>query len=234
MTPFDPIKPPHTTVPFIIILLLSVVIAVLIGIIGQEQHWFNAINAPNGTLARAERDFRKGDNRVAIALFTGLAKKNDPVAQYWLAHMTEFGLGVPRDPAKAVGLYKRAADQDLVSAELRLGEIYLHGNLVPPDFGQAKHYLEAAAYHGAARAAMLLGQMYRIGLGAPADPTKAYAWSEVATLEGSTFAKRERDASLRDIKPQDQQAAIARANEILKEIKQEKASPNPPKSSARS
>ena len=56
---------------------------------------------------------------------------------------------------------------------------------------------------------MLLGQMYRVGLGTPVDQKQAYAWSEVASLEGSEFAKRERDFSLHDLFVSDQQAAVA-------------------------
>ena len=68
---------------------------------------------------------------------------------------------------------------------------------------------------------MLLGQMYRVGLGIEADLKQAYAWSEVATLEGSAFAKRERDMSLRGLGADDQKAAVERAKEILEKIKRE-------------
>jgi TPR repeat protein len=108
--------------------------------------------------------------------------------------------------------------------------MYLDGNLVPPDFAQAKIYLEKSAYQGNPRAAMLLGQMYRVGIGMTADPGAAYAWSEVATLEGSVFAKRERDASFRDLSADDQKAAITRAREILKTVKSETTLPEPPES----
>jgi TPR repeat protein len=144
--------------------------------------------------------------------------------------MTELGLGVPRDPAKAIDLYKKAAEQNVDAAELRLGEIYLDGNLVPPDFVQAKIYLEKSAYQGNPHAAMLLGQMYRAGVGMTANPTEAYAWSEVATLEGNAFAERERDASFRNLSTDDQKAAIARARGILKTVKSETTLPKPPES----
>jgi TPR repeat protein len=120
-------------------------------------------------------------------------------------------------------------NRNVVAAETRLGAIYLHGDVVPPDFAQAKVYLEKAAYHGAAGAAMLLGQMYRIGLGITADPKQAYAWSEVASIEGSAFAKQERDVSLRDLSVANQQAAVAQAHDILKIIKPE-TTPQSPKS----
>jgi TPR repeat protein len=172
-------------------------------------------------LESAEKAFQSGDNEVAAKVFSELAAQNNANAQYWLAHMTELGLGVPRDPTKAIGLYKKAAAQNVVAAELRLGEIYLHGDLVPPDLGQAKAYLEQAAYHGDARAAMLLGQIYRLGLGVSADSVEAYAWSEVASLEGSVFAKRERDASLGKLDTDKQQEAVGRAAQILEQIKHE-------------
>jgi TPR repeat protein len=144
--------------------------------------------------------------------------------------MAEVGLGVPRDAKKAIDFYKKAAEQNVVAAEARLGDIYLNGDSVPPDFSQAKSYLERAAYHADPRSAMLLGQIYRVGLGTPVDQKQAYAWSEVASLDGSEFAKSERDSSLHDLNLSDQQAAVAHAHEILKEIKQKTAVPLAPNS----
>jgi TPR repeat protein len=185
---------------------------------------------PQSQMAQAEKDVKAGDYKAAVTLFEKLADNGNPLAQYWVAHMTELGLGMPRDPAKAVELYKKAAAQDVAAAELRLGEIYLHGDLVLPDFAQAKTYLEKAAYHGGPRAAMLLGQMHHDGIGMPVNQVEAYAWSEVATIEGSAFATRERDASFHGLSEADQKSAIARAQEILKIIKSE----NPPTQSPKS
>jgi uncharacterized protein len=139
--------------------------------------------------------------------------------------MIELGLGVPRDSAKAIELYKKAAAKNMEAAELRLGEIYLRGDIATPDFAQAKSYLEKAAYHGAARAAMLLGQTYRLGLGTTTNLREAYASSEIASLEDDAFAKHERDVSLHDLGVDDQQAAIAEAQNILREIKKETVPP---------
>jgi hypothetical protein len=63
-----------------------------------------------------------------------------------------------------------------------------------------------------------------------ANPTEAHAWSEVVTLEGSIFAKRERDASFRDLSAVDQKIAIAHAHEILKTVKSETTPPKVPES----
>ena len=59
------------------------------------------------------------------------------------------------------------------------------------------------------------------GLGETADPKEGYAWSEVATIEGSPFAERDRDASLRELRGADRQIAAARAHEILSDIRRE-------------
>ena len=140
-------------------------------------------------------------------------------AEYWLAHMSELGLGVPKDIPKAISLYEKAAAENSIPADTRLGEIYLHGNLAPPDYAKAFDLLGKAARQGNARAAMLLGQMYRFGLGAAADPIESYAWSEVAVLEGLVFAKIEREAAFATMSSSDRQKGATRAAAILAEIK---------------
>jgi TPR repeat protein len=226
------IKPPQAprppSRPNAISFLTMAVFGLIIGVTVQELRWRFSVMVPQSSLAQAEHEFKAGKDPAALKLFNTLADKNNPVAQYWLGHMTELGLGVPHDPAKAIDLYKKAAAQNVDAAELRLGEIYLDGDLVPPDFAQAKTYLEKSAYQGNSRAAMLLGQMYRAGIGMKADPTEGYAWSEVATLEGNVFAERERDASFHDLSPDDQKTAVTRAGEILKTVKSETPQPKVP------
>jgi len=207
-------------------IFLVVITALLIGSV-QEYRLRTA--APSRTnLEFAERAIQTGDDRTALKLFGELANQKNPNGEYWLGHMYEIGLGIPRDAKKAIDLYKKAAEQNIVPAEARLGEMYLDGDLVPPDFAQAKSYLERAAYHGNSHSALLLGQMYRVGVGTPVDQKQAYAWSEVASLEGSEFAKSERDSSLHALDVSDQQAAVTRAHEILKEIKEKTTVPQVP------
>jgi len=223
-------KLPQAPGPQITRLLAYTIVGLLIGLVVQEYRWRGSSPVPQSQMAQAEKDVKTGDYNTAVTMFEKLADNNQPLAEYWIAHMTELGLGMPRDPAKAIELYKKAAAQDVAPAELRLGEIYLHGDLVLPDFAQAKTYLEKAAYHGGPRAAMLLGQMYHDGIGMPGDQTEAYAWSEVATLEGSIFASRERDASFHGLNDADIKSAISRAQEILKVIKSETPPTQPAKS----
>lgn len=205
-------------------------VGLIFGLVLQEARWRYSPSPPVANLQTAEDALRHGDSKAAAAAFQRLADQNIPLAQYWLAHMDELGLGIPRDAAKAIELYKKAAAQNIVAAETRLGESYLHGDITAPDFDSAKKYLDEAAYHGDDRAAMLLGQMYRLGLGVPASAKDAYAWSEVASVEGNVFARRERDTSLRGLGVDEQKAAIAEAQDILKEIKRRTAPSNVPNS----
>ena len=58
-------------------------------------------------LKLGEIAFKNGNDAVALKLFDQLAAKNDVTAEYWLAHMSELGLGVPKDIPKAISLSKR-------------------------------------------------------------------------------------------------------------------------------
>jgi hypothetical protein len=153
---------PHD--PRLIIMGVGFVIVLLAGALFTaflqtwDSNWPVATQKPD-RLAFAEKVFQDGDDAMAAKMFSELAAKDNGMAQYWLAHMTELGLGVSRDLPKAITLYKKSAAKDISAAERRLGEIYLRGDMVPPDFNQAKTYLEQAAYQGDARAAMQLSRM---------------------------------------------------------------------------
>jgi TPR repeat protein len=234
MTPTRPGKLQHdadaSLAKVVLINLGFAAIAIVGGMIGFLVHeWRSPAEParPQSQLELAVKKFQEGNNQAALTAFGKMAEDDNPVAQYWLGHMTELGLGVQRDPKKAVELYKKAAARGVVAAECRLGEAYLRGDLLLPDYAQAKMWIERAAQRGDARAAMLLGHMYRAGLGVTADPKEAYAWSEVATIEGSPFAQRDRDASLSELRAGDQQAAAARAHEILDDIRRKTALATP-------
>jgi TPR repeat protein len=214
----SPPRPSTLSGPEIALLILLAAVSL---VVLQQIAWPSSRLIPASTLGQAETAFRYGNYETAANIFGALADKNDATAKYWLGHMTELGLGMPRDTSRAIELYKQAAAQNVASANLRLGEIYLSGDLVPPDFAKARTYLTSAAYSGDANAAMLLGEMYRRGLGSPANPKKAYAWSEVSAIEGDPTARHIRDKSLSSLGPDDQRAAVTLANNILGTIRHE-------------
>jgi TPR repeat protein len=208
------------------VLVFIFLIALAIGGFLQEARWRGAftglfqspLETPAQQLNLAEIAFKNGNDAVALNFFKRLASQNDAVAQYWLAHMTELGLGAPRDIPTAISLYEKAAAQNIVAAQARLGEIYLDGNLVAPDYAKAFALLGKAARQGNPRSAMLLGQIYRFGPGTAADPIESYAWSEVAVVEGFSFAKIERDAAFTSLSSSDRDKGATRAAVILAEI----------------
>ena len=231
MTLANPKKQPPRPPGFSILMTSAVVAAFLIASVLQEVRWRGGmpsvapspLESKDQQLKLGEVAFREGNDALALSLFDRLAAKHDPAAEYWLAHMTEWGIGVPKDLAKSTTLYAKAAAEGSIPAESRLGEIYLNGNFVPPDYAKAFELLGSAARSGNPRAAMLLGQMYRYGLGTKADPTESYAWSEVAVVEGLNFAKIERDAAFASISPDERQKGAARASEIIADIKKKMA-----------
>ncbi len=231
MTAIDPHQQQPAGPKFSIVTAAAIVAALAIGGLLQEVRWRGGltsilpspIESGPEQLKLAELAFKNGNDAVAVNLFEHLAHENNVVAQYWLAHMTELGLGVPRDVPKAISLYEKAAAQNSIPSETRLGEIYLHGDLTPPDYAKAFDLLGKAARQGNARAAMLLGQMYRFGLGAAADPIESYAWSEVAVIEGLGFAKIEREAAFASMSPSDREKGAARASVLLAEIQKKPA-----------
>jgi hypothetical protein len=55
--------------------------------------------------------------------FVDEANKGNPVAEYGLGHLYEFGLGVAEDKAEALRWYQKAADQDYMDAKQRVAAL---------------------------------------------------------------------------------------------------------------
>ena len=80
-------------------------------------------------------------------------------AKYNLGVMYQHGLGVPRNDAKALLWYEKAALAGQVKAQFNLGLMYYQGQGTAQDFKQARYWLEKAAQQGYADAAYQLGEM---------------------------------------------------------------------------
>jgi TPR repeat protein len=234
--PIDPNGQPTIGARVLFTMCAAILVAIAVGGLLQEARWRGAFSsmAPSPLASRdqqlklGEVAFRNGNDAVALNLFEGLAAKNDAAAQYWLAHMSELGIGVPKDIPKALSLYQKAAALGSVPAQTRLGELYLHGNLATPDYVKAFDLLGKAARSGDPRAAMLLGQMYRFGLGTSADPIESFAWSEVAVVEGLSFARVEREAAFSSMSPADREKGATRSRALLEDIKKQLATSKTP------
>ncbi len=90
--------------------------------------------------------------------------------------------------ARALALYRIAADAGLPEAQLNVAVMYDSGRGTVRDAGQAADYYAAAATGGVARAAFDLGQLYEAGDGVPQNPELARAWFSQAAAEGLAAA----------------------------------------------
>lgn len=89
-----------------------------------------------------------GDYALAAVEWRGLAQRGDIDAQIALAGLFMQGLGVDRDPGRAVHWYRQAARQGAAVAQLNLGDLYARGLGVKRDLVRAYAWLELAARAG--------------------------------------------------------------------------------------
>ena len=94
------------------------------------------------------------------------------------------GLGVKKDPKKAVEIYKDSCNSGGTQACYYLGNAYLKGEIVKQDY-----YLAMQAYTNACNAGDLpscanIGVMYELGLGMNKDEKRAYGIYKVACFRG--------------------------------------------------
>jgi TPR repeat protein len=217
-------------------LVLVFVILAIVGYFVGSYTERQKLQDPSVRLGVALQAFREGYDDTALHLLTPLADGGNATAQYWLADIYQYGLGVRRDPQKAIDLLTKAASQGFVPAEQRLGEIYLHGRLVLQDVKRARDWFGKAAVAGDDSAQYELSQFYEQGLGAQADPVEAYAWAAIAAEHGNALAQRERDHILASLSPEQVTKAEQRARQIIGTlgqpagagVKTDASSPNPP------
>jgi hypothetical protein len=151
-------------------------------------------------------DLSSGDYGAARADFLPPAEHGNPVAEYWMGHMEEHGLGSEqRSGAKASYWYRAAARQGYTLAERALGEMYFSGLAVPQDYAQAREWFTRAAHDGYATAQLDLGRLWEKGWGGPRNLIMAYAWDDLAAAQGNVDARKARD-SIRDKLTADQLA----------------------------
>lgn len=76
---------------------------------------------------------------------------------------------VPRDPPRALQLYRDAAEQGDLSSQYTLGWMLLAGAAFGPNHVEARHWLEKSAAQGNSDAITLIGIMLRDGKGGDTD-----------------------------------------------------------------
>jgi TPR repeat protein len=92
--------------------------------------------------------FEQGDFAAALEQWRPLAEQGHAQAQYRVGCMHAYGLGLPQDHERALGLFRQAAEQGDPDAQNNLGGMYAEGLGVEPDLIQAYMWFELAAGRG--------------------------------------------------------------------------------------
>ncbi len=124
---------------------------------------------------------------AALALLAGsaaAATRPDPRTLFNQAVTADLAATGTEGSARALALYRQAADGGLAEAELNVAVMYDSGRGTARDAALAADYYGASATGGLARAAFDLGQLYESGDGVPQNLALAQAWFSQAASEG--------------------------------------------------
>ena len=111
-----------------------------------------------------------------------------PTAVYLLGVLAEQGVGLARDPAAAMELYRNAAELGVRSAQTRWGLALIEGQLVKQDLLNGETWLRRAALAGDAEAAVLVADLNISNGELPPNYTQAASWYRRAAEAGHKAA----------------------------------------------
>ena len=144
------------------------------------------LTEPNSPLYKEYVDYDKGIKYLNLA-----AEKDELLAIDHLGFLYLNGLGVEKNPRKAIELYQKAADQGLIKSALKLGEIYLFAENVERDYVKAYKYLRRIEDASSdeedpmlTSAITSLGMLYFYGWGTPSDRFRAVSLFSKAVSRG--------------------------------------------------
>ncbi|MFZ7172374.1 tetratricopeptide repeat protein [Avibacterium volantium] len=122
------------------------------------------------------------------------AKQGDASAQAIVGTAYHFGREaskgeqeVPRDYAKALYWYRKAAAQNYAIAYYQLGHMYRFGRGVNKDLTQAFQYTLKAAQLGFTESMLEVAYAYEIGEGVAKDKKKAFEWYKKSAENGRGY-----------------------------------------------
>lgn len=114
------------------------------------------------------------DYNLAREMLDQAAKANEPVAQFLLGQIYEYGTGVKVNFQKAYKYYELSADNGEKAAMLKLGDFHKKGKGVELDFKKAAKYFYKSSDLNSPRGNYALGYMHFKGFGVEQDYEKAY------------------------------------------------------------
>lgn len=141
--------------------------------------------APAQSVSDGIAAFRQGDFQTARDIWQPLAGAGDPVAQFNLGKLYEYGGGsVRQDYTEAARWYREAADQGIAEAQNNLGLMYAQGLGVPRDARHAAELWKQAADNNYSLAQYNLALAVFRGEGVTRDERVAVIWFERAARAG--------------------------------------------------
>jgi uncharacterized protein len=175
----------------------------------------------NAGFAEGMQAYKNGAYTDAFNEWLLLALKGHPKAQNNLGILYRRGLGVPKDPAKAIEWYRKAAEQDFAKAQYNLGLMYKQGEGVGKDLTQAINWYTQAAANGYARARFALGLRFEQGNGVERNPVVALKWLNLGLDEASGKLEksitRARDRVMKTMSNKE----IAEAERLIRKFEEE-------------
>src|SRR5437667_25640 len=129
-------------------------------------------------------------DRKLLADIRAKAEKGDPESQCQLGTLSAFGqLEVEKDLVEAVKWYRKAAEQNIASAQYNLGICYSDGQGVAKDDVEAVKWYRKAAEKDIAPAQSNLGTCYYDGQGVAKDYVEAMKWFRKAAEQNDAKAQ---------------------------------------------
>jgi TPR repeat protein len=117
-----------------------------------------------------------------------LAGKSGSAAGFMSLGLHYSGSAQPRDVAKAMHFYEKAAKLGHVDAQLNLGRFYFVGDGVEQDYVKARKWIQKAAAQGSPQGYFLMGALYDGELGLKRDIKKAVKYYELSIAGGYACA----------------------------------------------
>ncbi len=133
--------------------------------------------------------FKEEEYERAFELWQEPARAGNARAQFFLSVMYAEGIGVTRDPLRALYLLKDAAAGGLRTAQFDLGMRYQQGRGVEKSESAGAYWLSRAAHNGLAKAQFNLGALYFLGKGMEQNRHQAVYWYRRAANNGSDQAR---------------------------------------------
>jgi len=127
-------------------------------------------------LSRGYVSWAPGD----IANWNASDLEKDAMAEFRFGNQYHDGNGTKQNYAEAAKWYRKAAEQNVIPAEIALGIAYERGEGVTQDYAEAAKWYRKAALQGDGDAQKFIGLLYERGAGVSKDPVQAYAWYELA------------------------------------------------------